>query len=311
MLRRAVRPDVPDAPAVLCLDVGGSSVKSGLVLTSGALAAGPFRHELDSAGPAEEIVAALASLLEKLLATAEGLDVKGIGVSMPGPADYERGVPLLRGLGKFDSVYELDLGADVVARSPALSGLTWRWINDAQAFALGELRFGAARGARRAMFLTLGTGCGSAFAVDGRIATSGPGVPDGGFVYPLRHGDHTVDELVSARSVLRLWRQAAAERGLDPRDASAARDVAKLAEAGNPGALEAFARFGTVLTGALAKVFEGFDPDVVVLGGKVSESLPYFEPAARAAGAPALTFAVAPDSAALRGAAVHLLEGAG
>lgn len=338
-------------PAVLCLDVGGSSVKSGVVLAGGELIAGPFRKELDSAGPAGPIVASLASSLEGLLPAAAGHDVRGVGVSMPGPTDYARGVPLMRGLGKFESVYGLDLAAEVGRRAPSLAGRPWRWLNDARAFALGELRFGAARGAPKAMFLTLGTGCGSAFAVDGRLVTSGPGVPEGGFVYVMRHGESTLDELLSARGVLRLWREVAAERGqgargrvedpagfrsgelggltvvppgdvggpadVPPGDVGAApevesaRDVGLRAAAGDPAALEAFARFGALLADALEPVFAAFRPEVVVLGGKVSESLRFFAAAAREAGAPPLVPAAAPDAAALRGAAAHLLERTG
>jgi len=299
------------APAVLCLDVGGSSVKSGVVLATGEVTAGPFGTELDTTGPAGPIVAVLALSLERLVQLVEGREVRGIGVSMPGPTDYERGVPLLRGLGKFESIYGLDLAAEIVRRAPALTDLPWRWLNDAQAFALGELRFGAAQGATRAMFLTLGTGCGSAFAVGGDIVTYGPGVPEGGFVYPLRHGDGTIDELLSARGVLRMWREAAAERGVDPETVLTARDVGSRAQAGEALALEAFVRFGRLLSAALEPVFAAFRPEVVVLGGKVSESLPFFGPAAVAAGAPPLALAEAPESAALRGAAVHLLEEAG
>ncbi len=297
--------------AVLCLDVGGSSVKSGVVLAGGELIAGPFRQELDSAGPSGPIVAALASSLEAPLPAAAGRDVRGVGVSMPGPTDYARGVPLMRGLGKFESVYGLDLAAEVVGLAPSLAGLPWRWLNDARAFALGELRFGAARGASRAMFLTLGTGCGSAFAVDGRILTSGPGVPEGGFVYLLRHEGSTLDELLSARGVLRLWRQVAAGRrpaAGDLEGVASAREVGRRAQAGDPAALEAFARFGSLLAAALEPVFTAFRPEVVVLGGKVSESLRFFAPSAGEAGAPPLVAAAAPDAAALRGAAVHLLE---
>jgi len=298
-------------PAVLCLDVGGSSVKSGVVLASGEVIAGPYREELDSAGPAEPVLAVLAASLARLLPAAAGGDVRGVGVSMPGPCDYERGVPLMRGLGKFDALYGLDLAAEVTARAAALAGLPWRWLNDAQAFALGELRFGAGRGAARAVFLTLGTGCGSAFAVDGRLVTAGEGVPEGGFVYPLEHEGSAVDELLSARGVLRRWREVAEERGVDPRSATTAREVGLLADAGDPAALEAFARFGRTLAAALGPVFVAFRPEVVVLGGKVAESLRHFGPAAREAGAPPLVPAAAPDAAALRGAAVHLLEGAG
>lgn len=297
-------------PAVLCLDVGGSSVKSGVVLASGEVTAGPFRTELDSAGPAGPIVGVLACSLERLADLANGHEVLGIGVSMPGPTDYERGVPLLKGLGKFESLYGLDLAQEIEKRAPGLQRLPWRWLNDAQAFALGELRFGAAKGASRAMFLTLGTGCGSAFAVDGRIVTSGLGVPEGGFVYPLRYWDSAIDELLSARGVLRAWREASGS-DVDPGSVQTAREVGRRAQAGEPRALEAFVRFGRLLAAALGPVFEAFRPDVVVLGGKVSESLPFFGPAAVGAGAPNLVLAAAPETASLRGAAVHLLEGAG
>lgn len=303
--------------AVLGLDVGGSAVKSGVVLADGELLAGPYRSELDSAGPAEPILAVLAAALDELLTAATNHDgepgpaptVAGIGVSMPGPCDYALGMPLMRGLGKFESIYGLDLATEVVARVPALAGLSWRWLNDAQAFALGELRFGAAKAASRAMFLTLGTGCGSAFAVDGRLATDREGVPASGFVYPLLHGGRTIDELLSARGVMRLWRKVAGEGGAQ--EAASAAEVGLLAEAGDQAALAAFSMFGELLAASLGPVFAAFRPEVVVFGGQVSRSLRFFAPAAREAGAPRLVPADTPDEAALRGAAVHLLEGAG
>lgn len=296
------------APVVLSLDVGGSSVKSGLVTVDGALPAGPFLAALDSRGPATGIVATLAEALTRLLERAAGREVLGVGVSMPGPFDYESGVSRMRGLGKFETIHGLALAREVAARETALAGLRWRWLNDARAFALGELRHGAAAGAKRAIFLTLGTGCGSAFAVDDRLVTDGAGVPDGGYVYALRHGEHNIDELLSARGLLGLWHEVAKgdERGPSVRTAG---DVGRLAQSGDPRALEALRRFGVLIASALAPVFTEFEPDVIVLGGRVSRSLPYFGPAARAAGAPPLVAAAEPDVAALRGAALHFLEG--
>lgn len=300
---------MPRLPLVaLCLDVGGSSVKGGVVAVDGAVEVGPYRREIDSRGPAAPIVDALARALSELHGRAGGRDVRGVGVSMPGPFDYASGVSLMRGLGKLDALYGMSLAPAIVAGAPALAGLPWRWLNDAQAFALGELRYGAAVGVERAMFLTLGTGCGSAFAVGGRLVGSGPGVPEGGFVYPLLHEGRTVDELLSARGVMRAWHEVAAAGELGCMASSAA-DVGKLAEEGQPAALEALRRFGATLAVALAPVFAEFGPDVVVLGGLVSRSLPFFAPSARAAGAPPLVPAAEPDLAALRGAAAHLLEG--
>jgi glucokinase len=54
-----------------------------------------------------------------------------------------------------------------------------RFLLDSAAFLLGEIGAGEARGVERAVGITLGTGIGSAFAVDGQIVTEGPGVPPG------------------------------------------------------------------------------------------------------------------------------------
>lgn len=301
-------------PAVLCLDVGGSSVKSGVVLGDGLVVVGPNRTRIHSRGTVDQVVGGLANVLLTLRRQAEDLDVRGVGVSMPGPFDYEAGVSAMEGLSKYDAIHGLPLAEAVTARAPALAGLPWRWINDAHAFALGELRFGAAVGVGRAMFLTLGTGCGSAFAVGGELVTSGHGVPDGGFVYALEHQGSRIDDLLSGRGLVRLWREEVEARSAGAQRSSAgarrfsARHVGLLAEDGDEAALAAFRRFGALLASALAEVYAAFAPELVVLGGQVSRSLQRFGPAAAEAGAPRLTLAAAPDMAALRGAAVNFFE---
>src|SRR5690606_7636854 len=89
--------------------------------------------------------------------------------------------------GKFEALHGVPLLPGLLARLPRLSHLPAVFVNDARAFALGEICFGAARGEGRVLVLTLGTGCGSAFAVDGQLVTSGPGVPEGGYVYSLKY----------------------------------------------------------------------------------------------------------------------------
>lgn len=311
-------------PAVLCLDVGGSSVKSGVVLDDGLVVVGPNRARIHSRGTAEQVVGTLANVLLTLRRRAEGLDVRGIGVSMPGPFDYDAGVSAMQGLSKYDAIHGLPLAEAVTARAPALAGMPWRWINDAHAFALGELRFGAAVGVTRAMFLTLGTGCGSAFAVNGELVTSGHGVPDGGVVYPLEYQGVMIDDLLSGRGLVRLWREEVEARSAGAAHGSSrakrysagarrysARHVGLLAADDDPAALAAFRRFGALLATALAEVYAAFEPEVVVLGGQVSRSLPLFGLAASEAGAPPLKLADAPDLAALRGAAVHFFAKTG
>ncbi len=78
---------------------------------------------------------------------------------MPGPFDYPTGVGRFAGVGKFESLAGVDVGAGLRER---LTGRAERlcFLNDADAFAIGEYRAGAARGHQRVVCLTLGTGWG-------------------------------------------------------------------------------------------------------------------------------------------------------
>ena len=303
----------PDTSAVLALDVGGTAIKSAVVLPDGSLLGEHERHDIDSEAPADAVLERFAHVLRRLVHRSQGRRLLGIAVSMPGPFDYERGISLMHGLGKFDAIFGLPLAAELTARVPELANLPWRWINDASAFALGELRYGAARGADRAMFLTLGTGCGSAFAIGAQLVTNGTGVPPHGYVYPLEYEGRRIDDLLSQRGLMRLWHDAAAAGGdevpteavTSPTDPAA---IAALALAGNARAKATYRRFGELLARALAPVFESFRPDLVVLGGQISRSFDLFAPAAMEAGAPPLCVASDLDGAALKGAATLLLD---
>ncbi|MFN2519147.1 MAG: ROK family protein, partial [Jatrophihabitantaceae bacterium] len=158
-------------PPIPVLDVGGTHVSAGLVDPQAGSLLGPVhRRGLNGAGSAPEI-------LETLVDTAGAVSAPAgstWAVAMPDPFDYARGIALFDGVGKFDSLYGLDLRAMLSARLPGLARHIV-FLNDADAFALGEWEHGAAAGHRRCLGLTLGTGVGTGWIVDGRIAAAGPG----------------------------------------------------------------------------------------------------------------------------------------
>ena len=91
--------------------------------------------------------------------------IAGASLAVPGPFDCAAGVSLMKH--KLQWLYGKDLRGALATR------FGWRpgqliFLNDARAFLLGELSAGSARGAGRAVGMTLGTGIGSAFALDGR-----------------------------------------------------------------------------------------------------------------------------------------------
>ena len=135
----------------LCADVGGTQIKAAVLEETGEPAGGIERFDACSGLPRDALLGHLAGCLAASAAGKGG--VRGVRLAMPGPFDYENGICLIDGLGKYAALYGTDLRAELGARlRGALGGAAEdiRFINDVAAFALGELRFGCARGTERA-----------------------------------------------------------------------------------------------------------------------------------------------------------------
>lgn len=272
---------MPARAVVVGLDVGGTSVKGGLVDCRGNLVGDVVTFSARSDERAEVILAAFEEGLRRLWQQAGDHPVAGMGVGMPGPFDYDRGVSLIKNLGKYDALYGLNLGDAWRERLALPPEFPIRFLNDAVAFALGEVYYGVARNVSRVMAITLGTGCGSAFVVDGEPVREGEGTPPGGSIYGLPFRDGIVDDWLSRRGILRLWRSFhPTEQGASGEDAGLADvvDLARLALAGDEDARRLFAAFGEVMAEALAPAVASFRPDCLVIGGQIAKSFPLFGP---------------------------------
>ena len=195
--------------------------------------------------------------------------ILGAGLAMPGPFDYAAGVSQMRH--KLTYLYGVDLRGALAAR------FGWqprqvRFLNDAAAYLLGEIGAGAARGVPRAVGITLGTGIGSAFAANGSIVTSGPGVPPGGEVWNLPYGYGIVEDSLSGRAIQQTYKSRTG-RQVEVADIAAAAPE-------DADAAAAFAEFGRHLGIALRGLAGEFAPEVVVIGGGISRSAHLFLPAA-------------------------------
>ena len=146
------------------MDIGGTKA---VVVLADREGASPAETRLDdwATGNAErdleQLVAAARDLLGR--ASLRASDVAALGVSAPGPLDPEAGVmvevPNLRGWSHFPLGPKLE----------AALGTRVRIENDANAAALAEWRYGAGRGARDVLFLTMSTGVGGGLILDGRL----------------------------------------------------------------------------------------------------------------------------------------------
>lgn len=253
-------------PVLLCADVGGTQIKTGLLTRDGRLAGAVTKTAARATLPRTALLDHMAACL---LAAVPPGGVEGVRLAMPGPFDYRQGICLIRGLDKYGALYGTDLRAELGRRlAPRLGqpARDIRFANDVAAFALGELHFGSGQGSRRGVFVCIGTGCGSAFTLGEGLAPAGtPGVPENGYLYPLPLQGRRVDDWLSRRGLEELSCQALGK----PMDGLA---LAHRAAAGDPGAQAVWQRFGSLLAEALTPVLDAYAPDLCCLGGQVTAS---------------------------------------
>jgi glucokinase len=249
--------------SILVYDVGGSHVSAAVCIDR--------NYELGSvvsaAHPAEQRSEAFLDLIYALgvEASAGNGEVCGAELAMPGPFDFATGISQMR--------HKLPYLFGVELRKPLADRFGWsegqvRFLHDSSAFLLGEVGAGAARGVARAVGITLGTGIGSAFAINGHLATEGPGIPAGGEIWNLPFQGGIVEDFISTRAIQRNYEKRA----------GVIRDVRRIAlgAATDPLAGAAFVEFGRQLGLALRMALMEFAPDVIVLGGGIARSSQLF-----------------------------------
>lgn len=251
-------------PCVLVYDVGGSHISAAVCWKEGYRLGTVVRANQ----PTEESSAAFLDVLYSLgVKASEGVaGVQGAELAMPGPFDYEKGISWIKH--KMAYLYGVNVSEALAARF-GWKGSQVRFLNDAAAYLLGEVGAGAARGVKRVVCLTLGTGVGSGFAVDGRVMTEGKGVPPGGEIWNVHYQGGIVEDKISTRAIKGAYQES---KGQDREVAS----IAHYATGGEQAALAVFAKFGHDLGVAIKDLLTDFGPDVVVLGGGIARAAHLF-----------------------------------
>lgn len=253
---------------VLAFDVGGSHVAAAVCCAAdfslGSVASAPHA----SVSTSGAFIDLLINLGMKARIGHEG--VIGAMLAVPGPFDLQSGVSLMRH--KLPYLYGIDLRLGL-AEGFGFEPAHVRFLNDADAYLLGEIGAGAARGFSRAVGLTLGTGIGSAFAVNGDLVTEGPGVPSSGEIWNLPYQGGIVEDFISSRAIVGNYERRTGKK----------REVVDLAAAADsdPAAQQAFTEFGQHLGAVIRTLLAGFHADVIVLGGGIARSANLFLPAVR------------------------------
>jgi glucokinase len=268
---------------LVAVDMGGSFLKSAVVVPAEEDHAtlGRTFARIPMSDTAERTVSdVLGDALQVALQAAERLEitVSGIGVCSPGPFDWARGVS--RMTHKFLSIRGVDLRAQVQARVPRASAMPMHFVPDSYAFAAGERLYGVARGYAKCLYITLGTGVGSALSEGDRVFLRLPGKSPDGAIWDAPFRDGTTEDYVSKRAMLEGYGRLAGGRDGGSGGGAAELDVNVIGErarSGEKAALEVFHQYGRDLGAVLYRYASEFRPQCIVIGGGLAPCFGIFE----------------------------------
>ena len=263
------------------IDLGGTTAKIGLFTTSGALLE-KWEVATDTSNAGEHILENLAAaILGKM--NEQGIQpeqVEGVGIGVPGPVLDSSIVPIVcANLGGWG---ERNVSAQL---SGLLNGLKVLVGNDANVAALGEIWMGAAKGAKNAVMVTLGTGVGGGVVVNGKVIDGVHGAGgEIGHITVDRHetatcgcGKHgCLEQYSSATGVVRCMKKLLDENPDTPcvlrGTEFAAKDVFDAARNGDALAAREVDEMTDTLGMALANIASTVDPEAFLVGGGVARA---------------------------------------
>lgn len=267
------------------VDIGGTNTKIGFVDRGGVIHAEGWLPTADYAF-ADDFVNALDDKLKEMLTEHKDLKLIGIGIGAPN-ANFNKGTIELAPNLRWKGIIPM------VRITERRTGLKTRITNDANAAALGEMIFGAAKDVKHFIILTLGTGLGSGIVVDGEVVCGHTGfagelghmtVVEGGRVCGCgRRG--CLETYASAtglvRTVLSLLSDRREESPLRELKSTeiTSRRVAEAAAAGDIIAQEALDQTARMIALGIANSVIFSSPEVIYLfGGLANAGDALFEP---------------------------------
>lgn len=266
---------------VIGIDVGGQTTKCGVVDARGTVIAQTVVRS-DTYNEVEPYIALVAEALNRIIAEAkvEG-EIRGIGVGAPNANYYT---------GTIENAVNLTWGGTksipfAKLLSEAMGGLPVTLTNDANAAAVGEMTYGAARGMKNFIMITLGTGVGSGIVINGDVVYGHDGFAgELGHTCAVRNNGRScncgktgcLEAYASATGVSRTareWLQLSDEpSSLRSLENISSKDVYDAAKEGDKIALKIFEYTGKVLGEKLADFIEFSAPEAIVLFGGLARS---------------------------------------
>jgi glucokinase len=270
-----------DKPYVLGIDIGGQTAKCGIVNARGEVLAQSImvsnKHD-----DAQSFITALAATLQKLISDSDLTDqIRGIGVGAPNGNYYTGEIKQAPNL---SWAHEGNVPFSSML-SEAMGGMPVALTNDANAAAVGEMTYGAAKGLKNFIMITLGTGVGSGIVIDGKVLYGHDGFAgELGHTCAVRGGRRCncgkqgcLEAYCSAIGVARTaveWLDQHPEESslLSLRENITSKDVYEAAKSGDKMAKEIFEYTGNILGRSFADFIAFSAPEAIVLFGGLARA---------------------------------------
>jgi len=258
----------------LGIDVGGTYVKVGLVKTDGEIV--EFQKEdtnllkLDPVGFNEAFVTVVGKYLQKYP------HVSHVGIGLPGLVSKDRNTTL-----EIPAIPELNgfcLGNRLKEKFPSI---VFHLENDANAAAVGEFHFGLKKTSGNYLFITLGTGIGSALIIDGEVfkGVRGNAMEMG---HMLSRNNTRLEVLIGRMGIINIMKRKMAEFPEEVGDLGkevlGMHLLVRTANDGNKVSLEVFKEVGEILGEAIVSTVRILDVTEVYFGGGISAGLGHILP---------------------------------
>lgn len=251
------------------IDVGGSHVTVSVIgdNMSEKQAQLVARRAIDSQEKPTIILSVIANCIKDVFKEEDAIET--VGIAFPGPFNYQKGVSEIRGVGgKFEGTFGVDI-QQALKNLTGLSQVPFVFANDADCFAQGAY-FRHQLSSKRAVFLTLGTGFGSAFMIEGELVKCHQDIPQGGVFYNQAFLERIADDYFSTRWLLNEYKRLSGE-SID--------SVQAIAQLNSSISNAVFYNFGANMGDFLIPWLEKFGCQELVIGGNISKAKALFMPA--------------------------------
>ena len=240
--------------AVLCLDIGGTEIKAMLKGENFEKNLENFPSKAGSNAPS--IKDDVFDLVRKL---ENEYEIEGIAISTAGMVDYKTGIiaghgPTFKNYKGFDWKREIknELGLEAVVE------------NDVKAAAMGELTYGAGKGATSAFVLTVGTGIGGALIIDGKIHRGASG--HAGEIGYMPFETDKFEALGSTSALV-----ARAKKFHPEKNFKNGKEIFTAIDAQDEDAIKLVNQMTDILARGISNIMLIANPEMILIGGGISE----------------------------------------